>query len=464
MGQNPVNPNPEQPQYPQTGGSGPSAPGYGAPTGPGYSYQGQPPAANTPSGYGPQSPMSAPANPPQPPGPAQTVPFPQQGANPYSPSGAPRQQPGGLNPAGPSGGPVPNPYGAPTQNPYGGPTPTPYVGAAVPPQRPPTAQKGKGLLVGLIAGGVVLVLVAVIGVVVFMRMTADAASTAPDKASRSTTALKGYLGALAAGDADTAKLYAMNPPAESPLLTADFLKATLAKNPITEVVVEEMKDYGTTSYASASYRIGSTLVQGRYELTKVGKVWKLNDIATTVKRPTYWGKLPVTINGTTAPTDSLTFFPGVYELGTGTALLDFENPSFTVKEPADYVAGLSSTAPRLSAKGKTTMIAKSQEWLNQCLAVQDTNPTSCGMNTPLPNGATLAQGTMTRTVTSSGTAFATAAPRVSSSDPSKVTMSSYVAIKVEAKDTTGKVYQGTTSVSTVTGTISGENITVVFDA
>jgi hypothetical protein len=154
----------------------------------------------------------------------------------------------------------------------------------------------------------------------------------------------------------------------------------------------------------------------------------------------------------------------VYELGTGSSLLDFATPSFTVKEPADYVSGLSSSAPQLSAKGNATMIAKSQEWLNQCLAVQETDPKSCGMNTPLPNGATLAPGTLTRTVTSSGTPFATATPRVSSSDPSKVTMSGYVAIKVEAKDTAGKVYQGSTSVSTVTGTISGENITVEFDA
>jgi hypothetical protein len=387
------------------------------------------------------------------------VPFPQQGANPYGAPGAPAVplfgQPAGPNPAGPSGGPVPNPYGAPTPNLYAGP--------GVPPQGPPKAPKRKGLLVGLIAGGVALLLIAVIGVVVSLRMAADAASTEPDKASKSATALKGYLDALAAGDADKAKRYAMNPPADSPLLTTDFLKSTLAKNPITEIDVETKTDYGTTSYASASYRIGSTLVQGRYELTKVGKVWKLDEVVTTVKRPTYWGKLPVTINGTTAPTDSLAFFPGVYELGTGTALLDFATPSFTVKEPADYVSGLSSTAPQLSAKGKTTMIAKSQEWLTQCLAVQETNPKSCGMNTPLPNGATLAAGTMTRTVTSSGTPFATASPRVSSTDPSKVTMSSYVAIKLEAKDTAGKVYSGTTSVSTVTGTISGENITVVFD-
>jgi hypothetical protein len=313
------------------------------------------------------------------------------------------------------------------------------------------------------AGGVALLLIAVIGVVVFMRMAADAASTAPDKASKSTTALQGYLDALAAGDADKAKLYAMNPPAESPLLAADFLRATLAKNQITEITVEAKTDYGSTSYASASYRIGSTLVQGRYELTKVGKVWKLNEVATTVKRPTYWGKLAVTINGTAAPSDNLAFFPGVYELGTGTSLLDFATTSFTVKEPADYVSGLSSSAPQLSAKGKTTMIAKSQEWLNQCLAVQETNPKGCGMNTPLPAGATLAAGSLKRTVTSSGTPFATASPRVSSADPSKVTVSSYVAITLEAMDTAGKAYKGSASVSTVTGTISGENISVVFD-
>jgi len=330
---------------------------------------------------------------------------------------------------------------------------------------PPTGRapkkKGNGLLIGLIAGGVALVLViaAVVAIVLIPRMTS--ASTAADKATTSTAALKGYLGAVAAGDADKAKQYAMNPPAESPMLTNEFLAASVATNPITEILVNEKKDSGITSYVSASYRIGGTLVQGSYQLTKVAKLWKLDSIVAPVDRPSYWGTFGVTINGTTAPTSKFALFPGVYQLGTGTSLLAFDKPAFTVEKPDGYISGFSSTKPSLTDAGKKAMITKSQEWLTQCLAIQDLNPKDCGMNTPLPGGKTLAPGSLTRVVVTDAP-FSTATPRVAYDDPKKITMSSYVLVKLTATDTAGGVHSGSASVTTAVGTINGETISVVF--
>jgi hypothetical protein len=330
---------------------------------------------------------------------------------------------------------------------------------------PPTGgapkKKGNGLLIGLIAGGAALVLVIAAVVVIVLIQKGTPASTAPDKATTSVAALRGYLGAVAAGDADKAKQYAMNPPAESAMLTNEFLAAGMATNPITEIQVEEQKDYGTSSYTSASYKIGGTLIQGNYQLTKVAKLWKLNSAVATTDRPSSWGTFGVTINGTTAPTSKLSLFPGVYQLGTATSLLAFEEPTFTVNEPVDYIAGISSTKPSLTDAGKKAMITKSQEWLTQCLPIQDLNPKDCGMNTPLPAGKTLAPGTLTRTVATADP-FATATPRVSYDDPKKITMSSYVLVKLTATDTAGVVHTGSTSVTTAVGSINGENITVVF--
>ena len=296
---------------------------------------------------------------------------------------------------------------------------------------------------------------------IFLTQKAAPASTEPDKVTKATAALQGYLQALAAGDADKAKQYAMNPPADSPLLTNDFFAASIAKNPITEIQVDPQNDSGTSAYLTANYKIGGKLVQGNYQLTKVAKLWKLNSVVTTVDRPTYWGTLGVTINGTAAPTSQLSFFPGVYQLGTGTSLLAFEQPAFTVNSPGDYVSGLSTTGPALTDAGKKAMIAKSQEWLTQCLAVQDTNPKDCGMNTPLPDGATLASGSLKRVVDAT-TPFADATPRVSYDDPSKITLSSYATVKITAADTAGNTYSGSTSVTSAVGTINGETITVVF--
>ncbi len=425
MGQNPVNPRPDLPQQPQSGPSGPSAPSFGQPAGPGYGYQGpQGPA------QGPQGPVVSPSYP---------TPY---GASPYGP-------PPGAGQPGPG-----YPYaGAPGQQ---------YAIPANPPPRPKPKKKGKGALVGVVAGAVVLVLVAGAAATYFLINRSAPVSTEPDKATTSVAALQGYLDALAAGNADKAKLYAMNAPEDSPLLTTDFLKATVAKSPITEIQVDANKDVGTSAYLSASYKLGSTVVQGNYQLTKVAKIWKLNSVVTSVDRPSYWGTLGVTINGTAAPATKLVMFPGVYQLATGTTLLGFDQSTFTVNAPDEYIAALSSSEPALTDAGKKLMISKAQAWLTQCLAVQDVNPKDCGMNTPLSDGATLAPGSMKRTVDGSTAPFSDGTPRVSYDDPKKITLSSYVSIKVTAADTAGYTYSGTTSVTDAVGTIDGDNITVVF--
>lgn len=413
MGQNPVNPRPDLPQQPQSGSSGPSAPNAGQPWAAGYGNQ------------GPQSPA-----------------FAQPGPAPYGPQ---------QGPAGPS-----------PSYPYVGPPGPGYGALGLPPNGRPRKKKGKGLVIGLIGGAVALVLVAVAVVAVLLTSAATPPSTEPDKATKSTAALQGYLEALAAGNADKAKQYAMNAPADSPLLTNDFLKATMAKSPITEIQVDKQNDVGTTANLSASYKLAGTVVQANYQLTKVAKIWKLNSVVTTVDRPSYWGKLSVVVNGTTAPATQLSFFPGVYQLSTGTSLLAFDQPSFTVSQPGDYVAGLSASEPALTDAGKKLAISTAQAWLTQCLAAQDTNPKDCGMNTPLPTGVTLAPGSLKRTVDATTTPFSDATPRVSYDDPTKVTLTSYVPVKVTASDTAGNTYSGNTSVSSAVGTIAGENITVVF--
>jgi len=434
MGQNPVNPTPGQPPYPHSGTSGPLGPSYGAPAGPGYGFQGPPPTPDASRAYGPQSTVPTPGYPSQPSYPPQPVPF-AQGANPY-------------------GGPVQNPYGTPGPNPYAAPELRPAG-------RLPTKSR-KGLLIGLLAGVGALVLIAVVAVVLITGTASGAASTEPDKASTPAAALQGFLAALSVGDADKAKLYAKDPPADSPLLTAAFLKSAIAKNPITEISVEPIVDSSATAFTSASYRIGPTAVHATYYLTKVGKIWKLDDVVVRTKRPAYWGKLAVTINGTTAPSD-LAFFPGIYQLSTGTSLLEFRTPSFTVEDPRDYTAELTATTPaQVSVKGQQTMIAKSQELLAHCLVAQETNPKDCGMNTPLPAGATLAPGTVKRTVTTDGTPFAKSTVLMSSPDSSTVSISTYLPIAVEEKDTSGQVYKGNLVVVDATGTVDGENLTVVL--
>ncbi len=432
MGQNPVNPRPDLPPQPRSRPDGPNPPNGGQPVGSGYAFQGpQMPA------QGPRDPF-APSYPP----PYAATPY---GANPYGPrTGAGPGQPG-------TGQGYPYVYaGAPRQ---------PYVG---PPMGPAPRKKSAGRVAGVILGALVLVLVVAASAYYLLVVNAAPSSTEPGRTTASTAALQGYLDALAAGDADKAKQYAVTAPADSPLLTNDFLKATVAKSPVTDIHVDAHKDVGTSTYLSASYKLAGTLVQASYQLTKVGTIWKLDDVVTTVDRPSYWGTLGVTINGTSAPSTKISLFPGVYQLATGTSLLTFDTTSFTVDEPSDYVSALSSSEPSLTDAGKKLMISQSQAWLTQCLGVQDTNPKDCGMNTPMPAGVTLAAGSLKRTVDGSAAPFSDATPQVSYGDPTRITLSADVSVKVTAADPQGNTYSGTTSVTSAVGTIDGETITVVF--
>lgn len=70
---------------------------------------------------------------------------------------------------------------------------------------------------------------------------------------------------------------------------------------------------------------------------------------------------------------------------------------------------------------------------------------------------------MTRNVSSAGTPFANASPQIAYDDPLSVSMTDHITIKLAAKDTAGKSYDGKASITSSTGTITGETITVVFD-
>jgi hypothetical protein len=359
----------------------------------------------------------------------------------------------------PLAGPYATPSGAGPASPYGAP--------GLPPSAPPPAKKGKGLLIGLIAGGAALLLVIAL-IVVFVVVRPGSRDTSsggdPTAAKSSYAALKGYLEALAAGDATKAKQYALNPPADSALLSDEFLKAAVAKNPITNIEVAESGEYGESAYVTANYKLGNTTVQGNYQLTKTAGTWKLDEVVATDDRPSSWGDLEVKINDTTAPSDGVSLFPGVYELSSGSSLIDMgDTATFTVKEPSTYISDLSSATPELSAAGKKAMISASQAWLKQCLNQPTLNPPNCSMeNAQLPNGVKLKAGTLKRTVTTSGTPFADSNPRVDYADPTNVTLSTYLSIKVQLVGSDGISYSTTTSVSSVSGTISGDKVSVIF--
>ncbi len=411
MGQDPNTPPPGQPQSP----FGPGQPGPGQGGMPDYSNSfggGQP--------FGAQSPQSA------------------QGF--------------GSSPTPPPPGPMPP--GAPPMGPPG-----------LPPNAPPPTKSGnKGLMIGLIVGGVVLLLVIALVLLLVVFRIGGSSPDDPTKATKASDAVLGYLTAVSEGDATKAKQYGLTDPGDSPLLTDSFLADAVSKNAITSIEVDENSGSGSSAYISATYMVGGNTVSANYEVTKKDNVWKLNQVVATDDRPSSWGTLDVQLNDTSVPSDGLALFPGVYELSTGTTLLEFEtsDQEITVEQPSDYMA--ITATPKLSTAGSTAMIKASQDHLRKCLAQPVLVPTGCGSSfgSRLPSGVTMKPGTLSRTVATSGTPFATSTPRSTYGDPQTVTVSDYIRIAVTLTGSDGNSYKGSASVYKSTGVIKGETITVTF--
>lgn len=162
------------------------------------------------------------------------------GPNPVGPGGPDPRQPNQGPGSGPwQGGPPPASWSAPQPPPQpwapGGPRPAPgYAGpgsyGAPPPPGPGPGRNRKPLLITLGAGAAVLVVIVIVLVV-----TLAGGDDSRGGGGSAADAVKGYLEALARGDAESALSYSEDQPASKDFLTDDVLKKQIAKWPITNI-------------------------------------------------------------------------------------------------------------------------------------------------------------------------------------------------------------------------------------
>ncbi|MBA8792804.1 hypothetical protein FHX74_000398 [Friedmanniella endophytica] len=357
-GQNPNGPGADGPRGDQPGFGRPSGPGFGG--GPG----GPNPANGPQPGYGGGAPWTPQ---PQQPGP---------------------QGPGGYGPTGPTG-----PTGPQTWNPtgpqgYGGPQPpSPYPGG---PGQPPKGG-GRTKLVLMIAGGaLVLLLIAVIGgVALFGKKNTpvadpDPTTTTAPAAEDQAGAVKGFLGALAAGNAKQALAYAANTPSDTTFLTDEVLKASQQAAPITDIQVAPVSSNYSTS-VDASYKVGNSLVTGSFRVEKFGSTWKLENVANDVKlySSSYEG-LPLLVSGVKVTGDTIYLFPGTYAISTGSKYVTWGTSSITVKDPEGYVS-MSGLSPKLTSAGTSAVTAAVKSAGEACVKERKAT-TSCGPSIHPPSG------------------------------------------------------------------------------
>jgi len=276
-------------------------------------------------------------------------------------------------------------------------------------------------------------------------------------------AVKGYLEALAAGDAATALDYVATTPQDQSLLTDEVLAAGNAIGPIADIVVEPTAVAGSAQ-VRAHYSIGTgNVIDADYSVVQTSAGWKLDKGAAqfTVDRfPSV-----ATINGVTpTPGHTITMFPGSYRIGTADDRYRVWAGSFIVQSVTD-VASIKVTAA-LSKSGVAAVRGAAQKHLNACIKQNKALPSaSCGFGVELVERATgkkITAKTVRWRITSGSAALKSFTPKLDASDPSLARGKATVKLRVDVTATNGQRYRGTSTISSVRATLGDNTIDIDF--
>jgi hypothetical protein len=345
------------------------------------------------------------------------------------------------------------PYGPPgvAQPPYGG-----YPVVAAP------AKKKTGLMIGIIA----LVVVLLVG----GTTTAVLLARGGQKQSTPTNVLTAYLEAVAAGKAEEALNYFLNPPTDRSFLTDEVLAYSKQLAPITDISVEEgySSDRSSTDWISFSYRIGTFVVTDSALMQKFDGKWFIDDSLPTIDLE-YRAEMGIgmTLNG--VATDGIErsyrgspVFPGTYEF-------KITHPMFEIQGISQFKVGrwvedsdLEWDFVVLKESAVAKLDAAAKKALDACLALQTVESPQCGFDPiKLEGGATPDLTTVRHELTSGNLNDLSWRPDYSN----LLSIKAYVFLRVTTtlNDTNGKSYKSNEYVSGVQIDVSdAENLVVTF--
>ncbi|MFB7843000.1 hypothetical protein [Microbacterium sp. NPDC056052] len=399
---------PDQPQGAQS--SQPSA------AQPGQSYPGQP---AQPYAAQPYPGQQYPGQPGQPYG---AQPGPQYPGQPGQPYGAQPGQPYGAQPGQPYTG---QPYGVQPGQPYPG-----QAGGAQPPKK-----SSKGLLWGLIGGGVAVLIIAILVVALLVVPALTRSSvTAAD-------AVKTYLTAVSKSDAKAALGYLESVP-DKTLLTDSVLKASDKLGGVSHISVKKGGESKYSATVPATFEVGGRTVSTTYEVYKDKDTWKIANGVTPISLDSLRG-LDATFNGVPADEISNAYvFPGTYEIALDSKYFSIDGDSTFAIASSDDASALYDVRTKLNDAGVTEFRSLVRTAVEACVAMK-TLATPCGMDITAIDlsGASPVEGSVTRTLTADGSAKLDALqPESSGSTPTVVSAYDYISVDMSLQGSDGQTY------------------------
>ena len=298
----------------------------------------------------------------------------------------PGGQPGGPDPSG-AGGPVDYPssgsWGTPVPpqsswQPYPGAAPAPASGGH--PQQwgelgttPPKSNK-KPLIIGLSIGAVVLL---VLGIVVAVVVSSGGGG----KGGSAGDAMRGYLEALAAGDAAEALSYSNDEPGNKEFLTDEVLKQQIEHSPITDIkILNDDSSYGM-SRVHVSAKFGDKVSDETISMKKSGSSWKLDAAAVKIEKPSYVSNdkaaETLTLFGSPFGKETVYVFPGWQDWGTTNENLQVSSEPILLKGLSYFSLSMSDVKFELSDTGAQAVKSALSSALTTCVQSTALKPTGC---------------------------------------------------------------------------------------
>lgn len=259
---------------------------------------------------------------------------------------------------------------------HGAPAPT-----AAPAPAPPRRRLGRGPLIGIIAGGVAIVLLAVAGVVGYSVGTTTHSADRPVRA---------FLDDLTAGKVGDALRAAGVDHDKGDVLLTDAAYAK-ARNRVTGYRIASTRDDGDTATVTAYLRQGGRDVSSTFTLDKTGTEWgvfpvweleapRLGAVDVSVRGPA-GAKVSVggrTVTASKDGTVTLTALPGTYDVAVD------GGKWYTADAATATVAGFGGTASspvsmttKLTAAGEQSAKDAVNAWVDGCIASTDAAPKGC---------------------------------------------------------------------------------------
>lgn len=279
----------------------------------------------------------------------------------------------------------------------------------------------------LVLAGVVTLLVVFVAFLLLSPDGSKAQAEASASASREAaveTAVRGYLEAVARGDASRALDYLAEKPDSTELLTDDVLAASREAAKLTNVDVRARSGTGDSIEVKASYRLGDAGVDQTFTVKERNGSWKVVNGTATVDLSA--GDLPLAINGqAVSDSSAAVLFPGSYALtvaGDTGKYVTLETTTFQVTNLNKVkVPTISAT---LTEEGAAAFRQAVRAAVEACVASPnlDSGCKGSGLDVPaeLGDGTAVAEGTVVRTLSPELSAALDAlAPRLYTTNPGR---------------------------------------------